>query len=70
MTTTVLIESELEIGSETERVVRWRLETLHRAGYEEHDALLLAHEKDVDLHHAVDLLGRGCPVETALLILL
>jgi hypothetical protein len=70
MTTTVLIEHDFEIESETDRIVRWRLETLHRAGYAEHDARLLADRRDVDLHTAVDLLARGCPEETALLILL
>ena len=71
VTTATLIESEREIESETERerVLRWRCEELHRAGYGEQDALLLAHKKDVDLHQAIGLLARGCPEETALLIL-
>jgi len=55
--------------TEDERVSRWRLEQLVRAGYDELDAVLLA-ELGVDLHVATDLLRRGCPVETALRILL
>ena len=44
----------------------WKL----RAGYQPGDALMLALRKDVDLHIAADLLARGCPERTALLILI
>jgi hypothetical protein len=47
----------------------WRLERLVAAGYPRHDALELSARTDVDLHLAVRLLERGCPVETALRIL-
>ena len=56
--------------TEDGRVVRWRLETLVRAGYPETDALLLAELTLVDLHLATDLLRRGCSPDTALRILL
>lgn len=56
--------------TEPERVARWRLEQLVRAGFDETAALLLAAMRNVDLHHASDLLRRGCPAETALRILL
>lgn len=56
--------------TEDERVSRWRREQLVRAGYDEVDALLLAETGEVDLHLATELLRRGCPVETALRILL
>jgi hypothetical protein len=56
--------------TEDERVARWRLEQLVRAGYDEIEAVLLAEVGDVDLHVATDLLRNGCPVETALRILL
>jgi hypothetical protein len=63
--------AETEIPTtEDERVSRWRLEQLVRAGYDEVDALLLAEYADVDLHVATELLQRGCPVGTALRILL
>lgn len=47
----------------------WRLEQLHRAGWPEPQALLLAVDPDVDLHQACDLLASGCPAELALRIL-
>ena len=56
--------------TEAERVARWRLEQLVRAGFDEGAALLLAVRRHVDLHHASDLLRHGCPAETALRILL
>lgn len=66
------IETEFELSEETEaeRVVRWRAEELERAGYDERNAIAVALRNDIDLHVAVELLGRGCPVETALKILL
>jgi hypothetical protein len=56
--------------TEDDRVARWRLEQLTRAGYEETAALVLADLVDVDLHLAVDLVRQGCPSDTALRILL
>jgi hypothetical protein len=50
-------------------VLRWRFEVLFRAGYSRNQALLLARE-GVDLHCATALLEKGCPVATALEILL
>lgn len=58
------------IEPEIELVEMWRLETLHRAGYDVEAASVLAASHEVDLHLAVALLERGCPVETALQILL
>lgn len=63
-------ELELQIETEAERIERWRAEELERAGYEPVHAAELAARQDVDLHLAVDLLERGCPVETAVRILL
>ena len=56
--------------SEHERVERWRVEELMRAGYDGPGASLLAARLDVDLHLAVDMVRCGCPPETALRILL
>lgn len=55
--------------AEEELVVAWRFEVLFRAGYSRNQAFQLA-RRDTDLHLAVRLLERGCPVETALEILL
>jgi hypothetical protein len=63
-------ELEVQIETEAERIERWRAEELERAGYEPIHAAELAARQDVDLHLAVDLLERGCPVETAVRILL
>jgi hypothetical protein len=53
-----------------EHVRRWRLDQLRQAGYPDAEAQQLAERDDVDLHRAVDLLRHGCPLETALRILL
>jgi hypothetical protein len=64
-----VIETDIP-ETEDERVARWRLEQLVRAGYDETAALILADLVDVDLHLAVDLVSRGCTSDTALRILL
>ena len=56
--------------TEIERIERWRAEELERAGYKPRAAGRLAVRHDVDLHTAVDLLQRGCPIDLALQILL
>ncbi|HEU5490369.1 MAG TPA: hypothetical protein VFU84_06205 [Gaiellaceae bacterium] len=64
-----VVETQIH-ETEDERVARWRLEQLTRAGYEETAALVLADMVDIDLHLAVDLVRQGCPSDTALRILL
>jgi hypothetical protein len=51
-------------------VEAWRTEVLEHAGYPAEIAQTLAHCTDVDLHEAVALLDNGCPVLTAMRILL
>jgi hypothetical protein len=51
-------------------VALWRFAQLLRAGYGRRQASVIAGRREVDLHLAVDLLHNGCPVETALGILL
>jgi hypothetical protein len=63
-------ELDFQVETEAERIERWRAEELERAGYDSGHAAELAARHDVDLHLAVDLLVRGCPVDTALRILL
>jgi hypothetical protein len=53
---------------EPQRVLDWRISRLVMAGYDEASAARLA-RSGVDLHTAVGLLERGCPVELALRIL-
>jgi hypothetical protein len=55
---------------ELERIRMWRLEILSEAGYEPPVAAELADRLDVDLHQAVRLLQRGCPIHLAAQILL
>ena len=50
-------------------VTAWRIERLIAGGYPPDAALVLALDRDVDLHLAVSLLERGCPPDTALQIL-
>jgi hypothetical protein len=57
------------VKTDAEVVRCWRLEQLTRSGYDEAAARLLAELRHVDLHVAADLLSSGCPVETALRIL-
>jgi hypothetical protein len=61
---------ELLDEAQAQQILSWRFDALTRAGYEASDALVLATRVEVDLHVATDLLTRGCPVSTALRILL
>lgn len=61
---------ELTEETETERVERWRLEELERAGYDAAQAQVLARRPEVDLHRAVDLVEQGCAPALAIRILL
>ncbi len=63
-------ELDLHVETESERIERWRVEELERAGFPPGDAVELASRSYVDLHLAVELLERGCPPETATRILL
>ena len=56
--------------TESERVERWRAETLERVGYDPESAALLAARLDIDLHRAIELVEQGCSPEVALQILL
>ncbi len=55
--------------TERSKVESWRLHVLMEAGYPLHLAERIA-ASEVDLHHAVDLLGAGCAPGTAAEILL
>jgi hypothetical protein len=63
-------ELEVDRESESERIHRWRIHELERAGYSSQEAAELGGRLDIDLHFAVGLLERGCPSHTALRILL
>ena len=54
---------------ERDTVTSWRVEQLVAAGYDGEAALVLALDRDVDLHLAVSLLQRGCSPDVALQIL-
>jgi len=63
--------TEIEfIDTEGEKVQRWRVEALERAGYEPTAAAVLAVRTDIDLHAATELIEQGCTPELALRILL
>jgi hypothetical protein len=66
MSMSELIETE---ESEQAKVESWRLHVLMEAGYPLSLAERLA-GSEADLHHAVELLKRGCSPETAAEILL
>jgi hypothetical protein len=56
--------------SSEDPVRAWRRAELERAGYPRTYAALLSNLDEVDLHVAVELVRKGCPLETALRILL
>ena len=62
--------AEVHTRTELEQVEHWRAQELMRAGFTAEAAEKLAARHDVDLHHAVDLVRRGCSPELALQILL
>ena len=55
---------------EIELVEQWRAQSLLRVGYDSESAAVLAASHEVDLHYAMRLLERGCPLDLALQILL
>jgi hypothetical protein len=55
---------------ELDIIEQWRAQSLERAGYDAESAAVLASSHEVDLHLAVRLLERGCPLDLALQILL
>ncbi len=63
------VAPETRSEREEERILRWRFDRLREAGFADADAAELAARRDVDLHHATDLMRRGCPAGTALRIL-
>lgn len=52
------------------RVLSWRIEQLLAAGFDSDAAFVLALDRNVDLHRATGLVGRGCPPQTAFRILI
>jgi hypothetical protein len=67
--TTNTLTSPSRTESERDSVTSWRVERLLAAGYDAEASLVLALDRDVDLHLAVSLLEQGCPADTALQIL-
>jgi hypothetical protein len=67
MTAATLIAPRRDAAAD---VTRWRIERLQTAGYDGDAALVLALDREVDLHGAVELLERGCSHDLALQILL
>ena len=51
------------------KVLGWRIEQLIAAGFDSDAAFVLALDRNVDLHEAIELVGRGCPPATAVRIL-
>jgi hypothetical protein len=55
---------------EAAEVLAWRFDALCRSGFDLDAAAVLAANVEVDLHEAVELVGRGCPPQLAARILL
>ncbi len=62
-------EIEEQKDDQAARVLSWRVEQLLAAGFDGDAAFVLALDRDVDLHEAIELVRRGCPPPTALRIL-
>jgi hypothetical protein len=62
--------SQRKAQQEARSVLRWRRDQLIASGYDPRTAKILADRADVDLHFAVDLIGKGCPPAIAAKILL
>ena len=60
---------ELE-APEVEAVLRWRFEEFIQLGYDVGSAVILASHVEVDLHEVANLLVRGCPLDTAMQIVI
>jgi hypothetical protein len=58
-----------ELEREPSKVVGYRFERLFRAGFEVADARLIARRGDIDLHYALELIGRCADSEQARRIL-
>ena len=48
---------------EAAEVLAWRFDALCRSGFDLDAAAVLAANVEVDLHRAIELVGRGCPPE-------
>jgi len=55
---------------EAAEVLAWRFDALCRCGFDLDAAAVLAANVEVDLHRAIELVGRGCPPALAARILL
>jgi hypothetical protein len=64
------IQHQARQESEHRCVALWRFGQLLRAGFDRRSAAAIARRRDVDLHVAVELAAMGCPIETALKIVL
>ena len=69
MATVEVEQAVREVETESERVLRWRVDELSRAGYDDRLALKLGLQPHVDLHRAVELLRKGCEPALAAQIL-
>jgi hypothetical protein len=57
------------IPTSFEKVANYRYEQMLRAGFSEVNASILCLRRDVDLHHACDLIADGCDPQLAFEIL-
>jgi len=55
---------------EAAEVLAWRFDALCRSGFDLDAAAVLAANVEVDLHQAIELVGRGCPPALAARILI
>jgi hypothetical protein len=61
--------AEIHERTELERIESWRRERLRGAGFSAEAAEKLAGHHEVDIHHAIELVERGCPPDVAVRIL-
>jgi hypothetical protein len=64
-----MLKRQLDLPSDPDRVLAWRIGRLRHAGCSARLAERLARDTRYDLHALLELIDRGCPAELAARIL-
>jgi RNA polymerase sigma-70 factor, ECF subfamily len=64
-----MVNRELDRSADPGRVIAWRIDRMHDAGFSAGLAEALAHDTRYDVHALLELADRGCPAELAARIL-
>jgi hypothetical protein len=64
-----MLNAQLELATNPDRVIAWRIDRLRDAGFQTRLAEALAGDTRYDVHALLELADRGCPGELAARIL-